>query len=402
MESIVILSAVRTAVGNYGGALKDMHPSDLGKIVMEESIRRAGIPSKDIDEVLFGCVLQGGLGQNVARQCSLKAGIPEAIPAMTINKVCGSGLRTVSLGTQTIKAGDNQVVLVGGTENMSQGKYLLEGARFGYRMGHQPMIDAMIRDGLWDAMNDYHMGVTAENVAKAYQITREEQDTFAVYSQNKAEKAQKAGYFNEEIVPVEIKGRKGAVTVFDQDEYLRHGSDISKLEKLRPAFLKDGTVTAGNASGINDGAAALLLSTWQYARENQLEPLAKVIGYGDFGLDPKMMGLGPIGAINRALKKTDLSIEDIDLFEINEAFASQSIAVIRELGIDLDKVNVNGGAIAIGHPIGASGARILVTLLHALKRRNLRYGVAALCIGGGLGSAVIVENMQYNYLGKEG
>lgn len=401
MESIVILSAVRTAVGSYGGALKDMHPSELGKIVMEESIRRAGIPSKDIDEVLFGCVLQGGLGQNVARQCSLKAGIPEAIPAMTINKVCGSGLRAVSLGTQTIKAGDNQVVLVGGTENMSQGKYLLEGARFGYRMGHQEMIDSMVRDGLWDAINDYHMGVTAENVAEAYHITREEQDVFAVNSQNKAEKAQKAGRFDEEIVPVKMKGRKGVVTVFDQDEYIRYDSDISKMEKLRPAFIKDGTVTAGNASGINDGAAAILLSTWRYAMENQLEPIAKIVGYGDFGLDPKMMGLGPIGAINRALKKANLTIEDMDLFEINEAFASQSIAVVRELGIDLDKVNVNGGAIAIGHPIGASGARIFVTLLHELKRRNLRYGVAALCIGGGQGSAVIVENMLCNHARKE-
>jgi acetyl-CoA C-acetyltransferase len=394
MDSVVILSAVRTAVGGYGGGFKEVSAIDLGRVVMEASIQKAGIAKKDIEEVLFGCVLQGGQGQNVARQCAVKAEIPVNVPAMTINKICGSGLRTVSLGCQTIKAGDNQVVLVGGTENMSQASYVLSGARFGYRMGHQEVVDTMIKDGLWDAFNDYHMGVTAENVAEQYEITREEQDEFAVKTQKKAAEARSSGRFKAEIIPVEISDRKGNISIIDQDEHIRPDTTMEKLAKLKPAFKKDGTVTAGNASGINDGAAAFVLAKESYAKERSLKPMARILGYASVGVEPSIMGLGPIDSIKKAVAKANLEIKDIDLFEINEAFASQSIAVIRELGIDFDKVNVNGGAIALGHPIGASGARILVTLIHEMIKGNKKYGVASLCIGGGQGTAVVVENLM--------
>lgn len=394
MENVMILSALRTAVGSFGGQFKDVTAARLGAEVIGQAIDRANMPKDSIDELIFGCVLQGGQGQNIARQSSLLAGLPESVPSLTINKVCGSGLRAVSLGAQTIMTGDNQVIVVGGTENMSQSGYVLEGARSGYKMGNQNVIDMMIKDGLWDAVNDYHMGITAENVAIQYGITREEQDQFAVSSQNKAERAQLNNRFENEICPIVLKDRKGNDNIIDKDEYIRYDSTIEKLSKLKPAFKKDGTVTAGNASGINDGAAALVLASEGYVKDHQLNPMAQIVSYASVGLDPKVMGLGPIYAIRKALDKAGLKVEDIDLFEVNEAFASQSLAVIKELKLDVKKVNVNGGAIAIGHPIGASGARILVTLIHELKKQGLRYGVASLCIGGGLGTALIVENIK--------
>ncbi|WP_105619751.1 acetyl-CoA C-acetyltransferase [Vallitalea okinawensis] len=394
MMEVVILSAVRTPIGSFGGTLKEVKAVELGKIVMQQSISHAKINYNHIDEIMFGCVLQGGLGQNVARQSSLLAGIPDQVPSTTINQVCGSGLKSVGFGVSSIKSEMNNVVLVGGTENMSQSNYILEEARFGHRMGDKKVVDAMIRDGLWDAINDYHMGITAENVADMYQITREEQDKFAVNSQNKAEKAQEEGRFTDEIVPVAIQDRKGKVKVFEKDEYIRYNSTMDRVAKLSPAFKANGTVTAANASGINDGAAAIVLASESFAKEQGLVPMAKVVAYGSVGLDPAIMGLGPIEAIRKVLNKANLTIDDIDLFEVNEAFAAQSIAVVKELNLDSSKVNVNGGAIALGHPIGASGARILVTLLHELKRRNLRYGIAALCIGGGQGTAVLVENIR--------
>jgi acetyl-CoA C-acetyltransferase len=394
MESVVILSAVRTAIGSFGGSLKDVAAVELGKVVIREAINQSKIKDSSVDEVIFGCVLQGGLGQNMARQCSVNAGLSYETPAMTINKVCGSGLRAVSLGAATIRAGDNKVVVVGGSENMSKGPYVLDKARFGYKMGNAEMKDSVVVDGLWDAFNDYHMGITAENVAAQFKIIREEQDRFSVESQNKAEIAQTSGRFVEEIVPVEIKGRKGTVTEFKEDEFIRYDSTIDKLENLRPAFIKDGTVTAGNASGINDAAVALVLTSESHAKENNLTPMAKIISYASTGIDPSIMGLGPVKAIQKALDIAGLSLDDIGLIELNEAFAAQSIGVIRSLNINKDIVNVNGGAIALGHPIGASGARILVTLLHEIKRRKIRYGLAVLCIGGGMGTAVIVENTQ--------
>ncbi|WP_273325568.1 acetyl-CoA C-acetyltransferase [Vallitalea guaymasensis] len=394
MDSVVILSAVRTAVGNYGGALQYTSAVKLGETVIKEAINRAKISNEDVDEVLFGCVLQAGLGQNVARQAAVNAGIPEEVPSMTINKVCGSGLRTVSLGAQTVLAGDNNVVVTGGTENMSASPYVLDKARFGYRMGNANMIDMMVKDGLWDAFNDYHMGITAENIAEQYNYTREQQDDFAVKSQNKAEEAQKSGRFKDEIVPVELIGRKGKITIFEEDEFIRYGATHEQLAKLRPAFKKDGTVTAGNASGINDGAAAIVIANEEYAAKKDLKPIARILSHASVGLDPKIMGLGPVNAVKKALEKANLTIDDIGLFELNEAFAVQSLGVLEQLGIQEEKVNVNGGAIAIGHPIGASGARILVTLLHEMMKRKVRYGVAALCIGGGMGTSIIVENMN--------
>lgn len=394
MNSVVILSAVRTAVGSYGGSLKTVESVKLGEKVIEEAMKRAKISSEQVDEVMLGCVLQGGLGQNVARQSAINAGIPKEVPAMTINKVCGSGLRTVSMGVQTILAGDNQVVVTGGTENMSASPYTMDKARFGYRMGNGELVDMMIKDGLWDAFNDYHMGITAENIAKEYNLTRQEQDSFAVRSQNKAEEAQKNQRFKDEIVPIEIVGRKGDVRVFDKDEFIRYGANEESLSRLRPAFKKDGTVTAGNASGINDGAAAIIIANEQYANSNDLKAMARILSYASVGVDPKVMGLGPINAVKKAVEKANLTMDEIDLFELNEAFASQSLAVLKSLGIDEEKVNVNGGAIAIGHPIGASGARILVTLLYEMQKRKVKYGVAALCIGGGMGTTVVVENMN--------
>ncbi|CAH2214238.1 acetyl-CoA C-acetyltransferase [Tepidibacter aestuarii] len=391
MREAVVVSAVRTPIGNYGGSLKDVEAKQLGSLVIKEALKRANVSSNYVDEVIFGCVLQGGLGQNIARQCSLGAGMPDSIPAMSINKVCGSGLRSVSLAAQTILSGDNDIVVVGGVENMSKSPYLLENARWGYRMGDGNLKDVMIKDGLWDAFNDYHMGITAENLAEKYSITREEQDEFAVKSQNKAEKAQLDGKFDDEIVPVVIPQRKKDPIVFDKDEFIKYGSKLEKLQKLRPAFKKDGTVTAANASGINDGAAALVIMSKEKCEELGLEPLATIVSYASKGVDPSIMGIGPVDAVKKALDKANLSIDDMDLIEANEAFAAQSIAVAKELNLDMNKVNVNGGAIALGHPIGASGARIFVTLLHEMRRRNCGYGLATLCIGGGMGTAVVVK-----------
>ncbi|WZL73532.1 acetyl-CoA C-acetyltransferase [Clostridiaceae bacterium 35-E11] len=390
MREVVIASAVRTAVGSYGGSLAGFKPADLGAIVMKEALNRANVKPEQVDEVLFGCVIQAGQGQGVARQAAIQAGIPVEAPATTVNIICGSGLRTVSLAAQTIMTGDNDIVMAGGTEVMSLAPYLVDKGRWGYRMGDGKLVDAMIKDALWDAFNDYHMGITAENVAEKWGITREEQDAFAAQSQNRAEKARKEGKFKDEIVPVEIKTKKGT-TVFEEDEYIREGVTVEGIGKLRPAFKKDGTVTAGNASGINDGAAALIIMSKEKADELGIEPLATIVSHGTAGVDPSIMGVGPVPASKKALEKAGLTIEDMDLIEANEAFAAQSIAVARELKFDMEKVNVNGGAIALGHPVGASGARILVTLLHEMKRRDAKRGLATLCIGGGMGTSVVVE-----------
>ena len=391
MKEVVIVSAVRTPVGSFGGVFKNVSAVDLGVIAVKEAIRQAGIKPEDVNDVYMGCILQAGLGQGVARQVSINAGIPVSVPATTINMLCGSGLRTVSLAAQTIMTGDNDIVVVGGTENMSRSPYVLNNARFGSRMGNDTMVDTMIEDALTDAFNNYHMGVTAENVAEKYGITREEQDIFAASSQNKAEKAMAEGKFKDEIVPVSIPQRKGDPVVVDTDEYPKKGVTAEGLGKLRPAFKKDGTVTAGNASGINDGAAALVVMSKEKADELGLTPLATIVSYGNGGVDPSIMGVGPVPATKNALSKTDLTIADMDLIEANEAFAAQALAVGKELEWDASKVNVNGGAIALGHPVGASGARILVTLLHEMKRRNSTYGLATLCIGGGMGTSVIVK-----------
>lgn len=391
MREVVIASAVRTPIGVFGGSLKDVSAADLGALVIKEAVNRAGIKGELVEEVLMGNVIQAGLGQNVARQATIKSGLPKEVPAMTINKVCGSGLRTVALAAQIIKAGDADIIVAGGTENMSQAPYLLKTARWGQRMGDGKMVDSMINDALWDAFNDYHMGVTAENIAKEWNLTREEQDEFALNSQLKAEAAIKAGKFKDEIVPVVIPQRKGEPKVFDTDEFPRFGSKIEGLAKLRPAFVKDGTVTAGNASGINDGAAAFVVMSAEKAEELGITPLAKIVSYGQKGLDPSIMGYGPFHATKKALEVSNLKIEDLDLIEANEAFAAQSLAVAKDLNFDMDKVNVNGGAIALGHPVGASGARILVTLLHEMKKRDAKKGLATLCIGGGMGTALIVE-----------
>ena len=389
-KQVVIASGVRTPVGKFGGSLKDVGAAELGAIVIKEALKRAGIKPDDVNEVLMGCVIQAGLGQNVARQCSIKAGLPVEIPSMTLNKVCGSGLRAVSLAAQTIIAGDNDIVVAGGTENMSQAPFLLPKARYGYRMGDAVLVDSMIRDALLDIFNEYHMGVTAENVAKQWNISREEQDEFAVKSQNKAEEAQKLGKFDEEIVPVTVKTRKEEI-VFDKDEFIRAGVTVGKIANLKPAFIKDGTVTAANASGINDGAAALVVASKAAADTMGISPVASIVSYASCGVDPSIMGVGPIGAVKKALEKANLSIKDIDLIEANEAFAAQALAVSKDLGFDMNKVNVNGGAIAIGHPVGASGARILVSLLYEMKKRNAVLGLATLCIGGGQGTAIIVK-----------
>ncbi len=392
MREVVIVSATRTAIGSFGGTLKDVPAVDLGAIVIKEAICRAGIKPEIVDEVIMGNVLQAGLGQNAARQAMVKAGIPVEVPAMTINKVCGSGLRAVSLACQIIKAGDADVIIAGGMENMSRAPYLLNNARWGQRMGNGELIDEMINDGLTDVFNKYHMGITAENIAEQWGITREEQDQFALASQNKAEAAIKARKFEDEIVPVAIKTKKGEV-IFEKDEFPRFGITIESLTKLKPAFKKDGTVTAGNASGINDCAAAVIVMSAEKAAELGIKPLAKVVSYGQRGLEPSIMGYGPFHATKKALELSGLKIEDIDLIEANEAFAAQSLAVAKDLKFNMDKVNVNGGAIALGHPIGASGTRILVSLLHEMKRRNVKTGLATLCIGGGMGTALIVERI---------
>ena len=391
MRNVVIASAARTAVGSFGGALKGLSAVELGTIAAKEAIKRAGIKPEDIQEVVLGNVLQAGLGQNPARQITLNAGIPISVPAMTLNKVCGSGLRTVSLAAQMIKAGDVDIVLAGGAESMSNAPFLLPKMRWGARMNDTNVVDEMIKDGLWDAFNDYHMGITAENVAEQVGISRQEQDELAVNSQNRAENAIKNGYFKEEIVPIELKDRKGNVTIFDTDEYVRMGQTMDAAAKLKPAFKKDGTVTAGNASGINDGAACLVIMSEEKANELGIKPLAKIVSYASAGVDPKIMGTGPIPSSKMAMEKAGLTAADIDLVEANEAFASQAFEVVKELGFSMDKVNVNGGAIAIGHPIGASGARILTTLLYEMKRRDVKKGLATLCIGGGMGTALIVE-----------
>ena len=394
MKEVVIASAARTPVGAFGGALKGISAADLGAIVIKEAVNRAGIKPELVEEVLLGNVIQAGLGQNVARQSTLKAGLPQEVPAMTINKVCGSGLRTVALAAQIIKAGDADIVVAGGTENMSRAPYVLNDARWGQRMGNGKMVDAMINDALWDAFNNYHMGVTAENIAKEWNLTREEQDEFAAASQQKAERAIKEGRFKDEIVPVAIPQRKGDPIIFDTDEFPRFGTTKETLAKLRPAFLKEnGTVTAGNASGINDGAAAFVVMSADKAKELGIKPLAKILSYGSKGLDPAIMGYGPFHATKKALENTGLKVEDLDLIEANEAFAAQSLAVAKDLNFDMSKVNVNGGAIAIGHPVGASGGRILTTLLYEMQKRDSKYGLATLCIGGGMGTALIVERV---------
>lgn len=391
MREVVIASAVRTALGSFGGSLKDVPAVDLGALVIKEALNKAGVKPECVDEVLMGNVIQAGLGQNPARQAAVKAGLPVEIPSMTINKVCGSGLRCVALAAQMIKAGDADVIVAGGMENMSQGPYVLRTARFGQRMGDGKMVDAMVNDALTDAFNGYHMGITAENIAEQWGLTREMQDEFAANSQIKAEAAIKAGKFKDEIVPVVIPQRKGDPIVFDNDEFPRFGTTAEKLAKLRPAFKKDGTVTAGNASGINDGAAALVVMSAEKAKELGVTPICKIVSYGSKGLDPSIMGYGPFYATKKALEGTGLTVADLDLIEANEAFAAQSLAVAKDLEFDMSKVNVNGGAIALGHPVGASGARILVTLLHEMMKRDAKRGLATLCIGGGMGTALIVE-----------
>lgn len=394
MREIVIASAARTPTGSFGGSLAGIDAVELGRIAAEAAIERAGIESSVIDEVILGNVLSAGLGQNVSRQVAIRAGLPEEVSCLTINKVCGSGLRAISLAAQIIKAGDADVILAGGTENMSKAPFLLEKARYGYRMGDNTLVDSMIKDGLWDAYNDYHMGITAENVAERWGITREEQDMFALGSQQKAEAAIKAGRLREEITPVLIPQRKGDPKVFDMDEFPRFGSTIEGMAKVRPAFKKDGTVTAGNASGINDAAAILVVMSADKAKELGVTPLARIVSYGSAGLDPKIMGYGPVPSSRKTLAKAGLSVSDLDLVEANEAFAAQALAVMKDLELNPEITNVNGGAIALGHPIGASGSRIATTLLYEMKRRKSRYGLATLCIGGGLGTALIVEGMH--------
>lgn len=391
MREVVIVSAVRTAIGSYGGALAGISPSDLGAIAIKEALNRAKISADVVDEVYLGCILQAGQGQGVARQAAIKAGLPVEVPATTINMLCGSGLRTVSMAAQIIQSGDCDTIVVGGTENMSMAPYLLDNARWGYRMGDSKVKDSMIFDALTDAFNGYHMGITAENIAEKYNISREEQDAFASESQNKAEKAIAKGRFKDEIVPVIIPQRKGDPIIFEEDEYPKAGVSPEKLGKLRPAFKKDGTVTAGNASGINDGAAVLVVMAKEKAEQLGLKPLATIVSYANAGVDPAIMGIGPVPSSRKAFEKAGLTIEDMDLIEANEAFAAQALAVGKELNWDASKVNVNGGAIALGHPVGASGARILVTLLHEMEKQNSTYGLATLCIGGGMGTALIVK-----------
>ncbi|GED67508.1 acetyl-CoA acetyltransferase [Brevibacillus reuszeri] len=393
-KEIVIVSAVRTAIGSFQGTLAGISATKLGAVVLEAALERAGVSKDCVDEVIMGNVLSAGLGQNPARQASIQAGLANEVPSLTINKVCGSGLKAVHLAVQAIASGDADVVLAGGMENMSQAPYLMEGARTGYRMGDQKVVDSMIRDGLWCAFNDYHMGITAENLCTQYEIGREEQDEFAAWSQEKAQQALTSGRFQEEIVPVAIPQRKGDPILFSVDEFPRAGVTAENLGKLKPAFKKDGTVTAGNASGINDGAAALLIMSREKADELGVKPIARIVANASAGVDPSIMGYGPVPATKKVMAKAGLSISDMDLIEANEAFAVQSLSVGNALEIDREKLNVNGGAIALGHPIGASGARILVTLVHELqKREGVKYGLATLCIGGGQGVATIIEKI---------
>ena len=390
MEDIFIVGASRTAIGKFGGTIGKTPASELGAIVIKDVLRRAGVSPDQVSEVIMGQVLTAGIGQNGARQAAMKAGIPYMVPAMTINKVCGSGLTAAMLGAQAIANGDSDVVVAGGQESMSLSPHAMMGSRDGYRMGDAKLVDTMIVDGLWDVFNQYHMGVTAENVAKEYAVTREEQDEFAVKSQNKAEAAQKAGKFADEIVTVEIASRKGPV-MFKDDEYVRHGATLEAMKALKPAFDKNGSVTAGNASGLNDGAAAVVLCNSRKLKELGLKPIARIKAFASAGVDPKYMGMGPVPASKRCLSRAGWEPKDLDLMKINEAFAAQAIAVNRQMGWDTSKVNVNGGAIALGHPIGASGCRVLVTLLHEMQKRGAKKGLASLCIGGGMGVALAVE-----------
>ncbi len=392
MKEVVIVSAVRTAIGTFGGTLKDIPPVDLGATVIKAALERAKVAGSDVDEVVMGCVLQAGYGQGVARQASVKAGIPVEKPAWTLNMICGSGLKSVSVAYDMIQAGSADIVVAGGTENMSLAPYTLPSARWGQRMGNGKTVDIMVNDGLWDAFNDYHMGVTAENIVDHWQLTRQAQDQFALESQQKAAKATESGRFENEIVPVIIPQRKGDPIIFKADEHIKSNTTLEKLNALRPAFKKNGSVTAGNASGINDGAAALVVMSGDKAKALGLRPLCTIIGHASAGVDPSIMGIGPVGAVQKALSKADLTKDQIDLVEANEAFAAQSLAVLEELDFDRSIVNVNGGAIALGHPIGASGARIFVTLIHELtKRESAQYGLATLCIGGGMGEAIIIK-----------
>ena len=391
MREVVIVSAARTPIGSFGGSLKGVPTRKLGAIAIKGAVERAGIKPEMVDEVIMGAVLQGALGQNVARQMTLDAGLPIETPAMTINKVCGSGLRAVELAAQIIKAGDADIVVAGGAENMSATAYAVPAGRWGARMNNTQMVDMMVNDGLWDAFNGYHMGITAENVAEQWGITREQLDEFAVISQNRAEAAIKAGKFKDEIVPVEVPQRKGDPIIFDTDEFPKFGTTMDKVAKLKPAFKKDGIVTAANASGINDAGAAVVVMSKEKADELGIKPLCTIKSYASAGVDPSIMGVGPVPATKKALAKAGLKIEDMDLVEANEAFAAQSLAVRKDLKLDPEKTNVNGGAIAIGHPIGASGCRILITLIYEMMKRDSKYGLATLCIGGGMGTALIVE-----------
>ena len=392
MSDIVIVSAARTPVGSFNGALASLPAHELGAIAIGAAVERAGISTADVDEVIMGQVLQAGAGQGPARQAAVKAGVPVESPAWSLNQLCGSGLRAVALGAQQIASGDSKVVVAGGQESMSQSPHAAH-IRNGQKMGDLGFVDTMIKDGLWDAFHGYHMGQTAENIAARWQITREDQDRFATASQNRAEAAQKAGKFKDEIAPVTVKGRKGD-TVVENDEYIRHGATYESMAGLRPAFNKEGSVTAANASGLNDGAAALVLMSAEEAQKRGLKPLARIASWAHAGVEPEIMGTGPIPASRKALEKAGWSVGDLDLVESNEAFAAQSLCVLRDLGLDADKVNVNGGAIAIGHPIGASGARILTTLLHEMKRSGAKKGLATLCVGGGMGVAMCVENLN--------
>ena len=390
MKKIVLAGACRTAIGTMGGALSTVPAAELGSVVIKEALNRAGIPAEQVDHVYMGCVIQAGLGQNVARQASLKAGLPVTTPAVTVNVVCGSGLNCVNMAAQMIEAGDADIVVAGGMESMSLAPYAMMKGRYGYRMGNATLVDTMVNDALWDAFNNYHMGITAENVAEQWHLTREMLDEFSANSQQKCEKAMAEGKFKDEIVPVEVKGKKGSVIV-DTDEGPRPGTTVETLARLKPAFKKDGIVTAGNASGINDGAAAIVVMSEEKAKELGVKPMATWVGGALGGVDPSIMGVGPVAAVNKLMQKLDMKVADMDLIEANEAFAAQSLAVGHDLEFDPAKLNVNGGAIALGHPVGASGCRILVTLLHEMQRRDAKTGLATLCIGGGMGCATVVK-----------
>ena len=390
MKKIVLAGACRTAIGTMGGSLSTVPAAELGSVVIKEALARAGVPAEQVDHVYMGCVIQAGLGQNVARQASLKAGLPVTTPAVTVNVVCGSGLNCVNMAAQMIEAGDADIVVAGGMESMSLAPYAMMKGRYGYRMGNATLVDTMVNDALWDAFNNYHMGITAENVAEQWHLTREMLDEFSANSQQKCEKAMAEGKFKEEIVPVEVKGKKGSVIV-DTDENPRPGTTVETLARLKPAFKKDGIVTAGNASGINDGAAAIVVMSEEKAKELGVKPMATWVGGALGGVDPSIMGVGPVAAVNKLMKKLDMKVADMDLIEANEAFAAQSLAVGHDLEFDPEKLNVNGGAIALGHPVGASGCRILVTLLHEMQRRDAKTGLATLCIGGGMGCATVVK-----------